>query len=58
MVYISPIGGGKAVINGETIRAISPSSPLGSAMIELETGDHFEVDSPRGLINYAVVDIS
>jgi len=58
IVYLSPIGGGKAVINGETIRSISPSSPLGSAMIELENGDPFEVDSPRGRLDYVVLEIS
>ena len=58
VLYISPIGGGKANVQGEIVRAISPSSPLGSAMIELEAGDVFDVDSPRGLLEYKVTEIS
>ena len=54
IVYIAPVGGGKATIDGLVVSAISPSSPLGKAMVELEVGDAFEVDSPRGLITFEV----
>ena len=49
-----PVGGGKATIGETTVRTISPSSPLGEAMVELEVGDAFEVDSPRGLLAFEV----
>ena len=52
--YIAPVGGGKATIGDITVRTISPSSPLGEAMVELEVGDGFEVDSPRGLLAFEV----
>ncbi len=54
IVFVAPIGGAKTTIDGETIRVISPASPLGSAMTELEEGDGFEVESPRGLVEYEV----
>ena len=56
-LYVSPVGGGKATVDEHVVRAISPSSPLGKAMMELEVGDPFEVDSPRGLRDYIVTDI-
>jgi transcription elongation GreA/GreB family factor len=55
LVFVAPIGGAKTTIDGETIRVISPASPLGSAMVELEVGDGFEVESPRGVLDYEVV---
>ncbi len=58
VLYISPIGGSKAVFDGETIRSISPSSPLGSALMELEEGDACEVDTPRGLLEYTVLELA
>jgi transcription elongation GreA/GreB family factor len=54
VLYIAPVGGGKATIGDITVRTISPSSPLGEAMVELEVGDGFEVDSPRGLLAFEV----
>ena len=54
VLYIAPVGGGKATIGETTVRTISPSSPLGEAMIELEVGDAFELDSPRGLLAFEV----
>jgi transcription elongation GreA/GreB family factor len=55
LVFVAPIGGAKTIVGGETIRVISPASPLGSAMAELEVGDGFEVESPRGVLDYEVV---
>jgi len=54
IVYVAPIGGKQATINGEIVRLISPASPLGSSMAELEVGDGFEVESPRGVLEYEV----
>jgi transcription elongation GreA/GreB family factor len=55
LVFVAPIGGAKTIVGDETIRVISPASPLGSAMAELEVGDGFEVESPRGVLDYEVV---
>jgi transcription elongation GreA/GreB family factor len=56
-VYIAPIGGGKANIDGQTVRLISLASPLGSAMEGLEAEDGFEVDTPGGTKDYEITDI-
>ncbi len=58
LVFMAPIGGGKTTIGDETIRLISPASPLGEAMSELELGDAFEVESPRGLLEYEITGLS
>ena len=57
-VFVAPIGGGKATIGDETVRLISPASPLGEAMAELELGDAFEVDTPRGMLEYEITGLS
>ena len=54
VIYIAPIGGGKATIGDITVRAVSPSSPIGQAIVELSVNDAFEVDSPRGLLEFEV----
>jgi len=56
-LFLAPIGGTKAESEGQTIRVISPVSPLGEAMAELEQGDCFEVESPRGMLEYEVTQI-
>jgi len=58
VVFIAPIGGTRAEVSGTTVRVISPASPLGSAMVDLEVGDAFEVDTPRGLLTYEVVSVT
>ena len=56
-VFIAPSGGNRATVDGQTVRVISPVSPIGRAMADLEAGDEFEVDTPRGLLAYAVVSV-
>ena len=56
-LFIAPIGGKEAEVDGCTVRLISMASPLGASMVELEVNDAFEVDSPRGLLEYEVVAI-
>lgn len=56
-LFLAPIGGAKAEVDGITIRVISPSSPLGAAMAELEVGDAFEIESPRGVLEYEITGI-
>jgi transcription elongation GreA/GreB family factor len=58
IVFVAPIGGGKTTVGDETIRLISPASPLGEAMAELELGDAFEVDSPRGVLEFEITGLS
>jgi transcription elongation GreA/GreB family factor len=54
LLYLAPIGGAKADLEGTIIRVISPSSPLGRAMTGLEAGDGFEIETPRGLLEYEI----
>lgn len=54
LLFVAPIGGGRVEVDGQTVLVISPSAPLGAAMAELETGDTFEVDSPKGLVHYTI----
>ncbi len=58
LVFIAPDGGLRADVDGRTVEVISPRSPLGVAMEELEEGDAFEVDSPRGLLEYEIVSLA
>ena len=57
ILFIAPIGGTQVVVDAQSVRVISPASPLGSAMAELEAGDSFEVTTPRGERSYAVVSV-
>ena len=56
-VFIAPEAGPNVELNGMVVGVISPSSPLGSAMEELEAGDAFEVDSPTGVVEYEVYNV-
>ena len=57
LLFIAPIGGGRVEVDDQTVLVISPSAPLGEAMVELETGDTFDVDSPRGILHYTITAI-
>ncbi len=57
LLFVAPMGGGRLILGEHTVRVISPRGPLGAAMVELEEGDDFEVDSPRGVQNYEVVEL-
>ncbi len=57
LVFVAPAGGGRVQVDGTTVRVVSPRGPLGRAMAELEAGDEFEVDSPRGVLSYEVVEV-
>lgn len=57
LLFMAPIGGGRVNVDGTTVLVISPSAPLGEAMVELETDDTFDVDSPRGLLQYTITAI-
>jgi transcription elongation GreA/GreB family factor len=53
-VFVAPIGGPKAEVDGVSIRLISLRSPLGAAMVDFEADDVFEVHSPSGTVEYEV----
>ncbi len=57
LVFVAPVGGGQLAVGPHTVRVISPSGPLGQAMAELEVGDEFEVDSPRGVLSYELLEV-
>ncbi|MCK6503192.1 GreA/GreB family elongation factor [Myxococcota bacterium] len=57
LVFLAPVGGASAEVGGRTVRVISPSSPLGQALAELEAGDGFEVDSPAGEVSWEIAAI-
>jgi transcription elongation GreA/GreB family factor len=54
-IFLAPFGGSRANIQGQKIRVISPSSPLGKALLNLQPGDALEVQTPRGLREYEVL---
>ena len=56
-LFVAPIGGKETEIDGHTVRVISMASPLGASMVELEVHDAFEVDSPRGVLEYEILAI-
>ena len=57
VVFVAPIGGLKATVDGMRVRVISPKSPLGQALAGLEAGEGFELDTPRGVVDYEVVEV-
>ena len=58
VVFIAPVGGTRVTVADTTVRVISPVSPMGDALADLEVGDAFEVDTPRGLLTYEVLFIA
>lgn len=60
-IFLAPAGGLKSSvkIDGESIRVevISQSSPMGSAMFGLKVEDYFEVESPKGPVDWEVLRI-
>ena len=47
-LFMAPVGGSGAVLSGQRIKVISPASPLGKALSELESGDEVTLSSPKG----------
>ena len=54
-VFLAPFGGSRVEVQGQIVRVISPSSPLGKALLDLQPGDAMEVDTPRGMLEYEVL---
>lgn len=57
LLFLAPVGGGRVKVGPWTVKIISPSSPLGQALAELEEGDAAEVDTPRGLVTREILGI-
>ncbi len=47
-LFMAPVGGSGVHLDGHRIKVISPASPLGKALAELETGDQATLCSPQG----------
>jgi transcription elongation GreA/GreB family factor len=47
-LFMAPVGGSGAALSGQRIKVISPASPLGKALSELESGDEVTLSSPKG----------
>ena len=54
-IFLAPVGGHAVEVDGVRVRVISPASPLGEAMAELEEGDGFLVETPRGEVEHEVL---
>ena len=55
-LFVAPTGGPQAMVAGEPVRVISPEGPLGHALLSLEPGDAFEIETPQGTVEYEVVE--
>jgi len=56
--FILPVAGGERLRVGDvTVQSLTPTSPLGSALLGLSAGDEAEVESPQGVRVYAVVSV-
>ena len=52
LLFIAPVGGGRIELHGVSVRVISPSSPMGEGLLELEAGDDFEMEGATGPIQF------
>ena len=57
-LFLAPTGGPSVDVGGVRVQVISPDSPLGGALTDLEVDDAFEIDSPRGVVEYEVLEVS
>lgn len=57
LLFLAPVGGARVEVEGAVVRVISPSSPLGQALMGLEPGESSEMDSPRGMVDVEVLEV-
>lgn len=55
LIFVAPVGGASAAVDGHRVRVISPAAPLYQAMADLEAGDEFDVETPRGRVSWEIV---
>ncbi len=57
--FLSPQGGGLSIFyEGHKIEVITPHSPLGEELLEKHINDEIVIESPRGLLEYRIKDVS
>lgn len=57
--FLSPQGGGLSIFyEGHKIEVITPNSPLGEELLEKRINDEVVIESPRGLLEYRIKDVS
>jgi transcription elongation GreA/GreB family factor len=54
-LFLAPAGGGKVTVQGISVQVVSPTSPIGRGMVDIEVGESFEVDTPKGVVEYEVI---
>jgi transcription elongation GreA/GreB family factor len=58
MYFLVPVGGGERLTaDAVTVQTITPSSPLGGALMGLSVGDEAEVESPQGMRVYEILSL-
>jgi transcription elongation GreA/GreB family factor len=61
LLFVAPVGGLKCsiAVDGEQrrVEVISQSSPMGSAMVGLLADDGFEVESPKGPVDWDIIEV-
>ncbi len=56
--FVLPAGGGQRIRSGDTdVQVVTPTSPLGKALMGLSEGDDAEVSTPQGPKVYEVVGV-
>lgn len=56
---VAPAGGGVEVeVGGESIRVVTPASPLGRALIGRDIGDEVEIRTPQGTRRCEILEIA
>ncbi len=54
--FLVPTSGGQRVkVDGVEVQTVTPTSPLGEALVGLEEGDEAEVTTPQGLKIYEIL---
>jgi transcription elongation GreA/GreB family factor len=53
--WLVPAGAGsKLEVDGQSVRVVTPQSPLGRSLLRKQHGDGFEVQTPQGLREYEI----
>jgi|SRR5690606_16172137 len=56
--FLVPTGGGERIeLDATTVQTLTPSSPLGGALMGLSVGDEAEVESPQGVRVYEILSL-
>jgi transcription elongation GreA/GreB family factor len=59
LYFLVPAGGGEHLsLDAQQVQTLTPTSPLGRALLGLGVGDEAEVESPQGMRSYEVTDLA